>query len=90
MATKKRGNGKVVDVTIDILRQIRDHLRKLEKAAERTNQRLERLEKLQVATVAGLNDLRSRFDHFLDFAGDKYRDHEERIRVLEQRVLRNQ
>jgi hypothetical protein len=88
MATKKRGDGKVVDLTVEILREIRDQLRLTNKRLEGVEKRLERLEKLQIATVAGLNDLSSRFDNLLEFAGDRYRDHEQRIRALEQRVLR--
>ncbi|MBI2896691.1 MAG: hypothetical protein HYY06_24245 [Deltaproteobacteria bacterium] len=90
MATKKRGNGKVADLTVEILREIRDQLQLTNKRLEKVEKRLESLEKLQVATVAGLNDLRSRFDNLLEFAGDRYRDHEQRLRALEQRASREQ
>ncbi|MBI2894265.1 MAG: hypothetical protein HYY06_12000 [Deltaproteobacteria bacterium] len=98
MASRKGGGGKVVDLTVEILREIRDalggtneRLERLEKTTNDRFQRLEtRLERLEVATVKGFKDLRSRLDNLLDFAGERYRDHEERIRTLEQRVLRGQ
>ena len=68
MPTKKRGSG-ITDLTVEILKDIREELREIKKATDETNQRLGRLEQ--------------RFDHLLEFAGDRYREHEERIRILE-------
>ena len=80
MPGKKRGgngDGTVADITVEILRGIREELRMLR---EDTNARFATLER---ATVEGFAKLESRFDHLLDFAGERYRDHEERIRILE-------
>ncbi|MEK6606070.1 MAG: hypothetical protein AABZ30_00245 [Myxococcota bacterium] len=74
MARKKQTNGGVVDLTVEILRDIRAEIRE-------SNQRLGRVEH-------GLTEIRSRFDHLLGFVGDRYRDHEKRLRSLEQRVSR--
>lgn len=75
MAGRKR-NGGVVDLTVEILRDIRAEIRE-------TNERLGRVEQ-------GLIDLRGRFDHLLEFAGERYQNHEDRLRALEQRFLRGQ
>jgi hypothetical protein len=83
MASRKRGNGKVEDITVQILSDIRDEIRELRDAQRLTNARLETLER---ATVTGFAELRVRFDHLLEFAGDRYNDHEQRIRALEQRA----
>lgn len=122
MAGKKNG-GDVVDLTVQILRDIRDKMDgllgeqrvtnarlekvemavvetnvRLEKVAEAlgaridaTNARLERVERslgaFQKATVKGLGEVKSRLDHLVEFTGERYRDHEERIRTLEERLL---
>ncbi|MBI2897652.1 MAG: hypothetical protein HYY06_29100 [Deltaproteobacteria bacterium] len=77
-------------------------LENVEKALGETNARLDnvartlearidatnaKLDGLQRATVKGLGELKSRLDHLVEFTGERYRDHEERIRTLEDRVL---
>ncbi len=81
MAGRKRGGtGGVADLTVEILRDIRRGLGEVRDEVKKTNERLdqtnERLGRLEQATVAGLRDLRARFDHLLDFSGDRYRAHE--------------
>lgn len=62
------------DLTLDILKNIRDEIRD-------TNRRLERLE---TATVDGFQRMEARFDNLLTFAGDRYREYGERIAACEQ------
>jgi len=61
------------DITIQVLRSIRDEVAGMRQDMStelgQVNQRLGRLE--------------ARFDNLLEFAGDRYREHEERIRACE-------
>jgi hypothetical protein len=92
---KRNGEeGQVVDVTVEILKGIREEIRELRKD---TNARFEALEtattRLETATIQGFEGVHARLeitnrrlDHLIDFAGERYRDHEERLRRLEQTV----
>jgi hypothetical protein len=81
MATKKR-TGRVLDLTTRILLDIREE-------ARRTNERLgvtnERLDVLSHRVDTGFAEVSSRLDTFIEFAGDRYRELEARVRVLEGR-----
>jgi hypothetical protein len=66
----------VEDITVHILRDIRDEIRQ-------TNQRLEGLD---TSTKAGFIRLDTRFDNLIETIGGNSRDHEQRITVLEERM----
>ena len=80
MATKRRSNGNVLDLTTRVLIEIRDEVR-------RTNERLvtgfaevnERLDQ----TNARLDQTNARLDNLRDIAGDRYRELDARVRALE-------
>ena len=126
MLATKRGNGKgqVVDLTVKILREIRDELRALRVGQDRTNERLDhtneridhtneridrsiamqitqhtdtnaRLEQLDRSAVQGftavakhIDALGARIDNLRDVAGDRTREHEERLTSAERRLDR--
>jgi hypothetical protein len=67
-------------VTVAILRNIRDEIHGLR---EEMNTRFVALES---ATARGFEAVTARLEHLRDFSGDKWRDHERRIRKLEQRA----
>lgn len=94
----------VQDLTVRILRSIRDEVAGTNARLDQTNARLDevnvrlgrveqsvgRLEQSAEQTNARLGRLEHRFDHLLDFAGERYRtldertvDHERRISRLE-------
>ena len=72
--------GDVVDLTVEILKDIRNEIRG-------TNERLSRLEEgmnRRLDEVNGrLDHLNTRVDHLIDFTGKMWRDHERRIRKIE-------
>ena len=76
--------GQLANLTVEILKQIRDGI-----GALRDELKTEMCE-LRV-DVGELSDrvgkLNGRFDHLLDFSGDRYRNLERRIKVLERKVL---
>ena len=75
MTTKaRRGAGGVHDLTVEILREIRDQLRTVN----------ERLETGFQSMNARLDTVTARLDNLRDLAGDRDRDHEERLRALEE------
>ena len=100
---KKGGNGdgsSLADVTVEILKGIRDEIAGLRKD---TNLRFGGLEgeirelrtemhelrsdidSLETATIRGFEGVAARLENIRDFAGERWRDHEERIRRLEAR-----
>ena len=83
MAGTKRGNGKVVDVTVRILTQIRDEIRGLrEEFVELRGEFVE----LRRETREGLAAVNARLENLRDLAGDRYRSLDSRVRVLEERA----
>ena len=86
MAAKKQGGGKVLDLTTRILIEIRDDVRN-------TNTRLDALTAEVHQTNARLDALtmevqrtNGRLENLRDIAGDRYRELDARIRVLEERL----
>lgn len=79
MARKKNPPDNVADQTVRILQKIHKEIGGMR--TEITGMRTE-----QHQTNLRLDKLTARFDHFLDFSGDKYRDHETRIQALERRI----
>ena len=81
----------VPSLTLHVLRSIREELRAtrtdLGGLLDQTNQRLDqtnqRLDHLERTTALGFERLTERIDNLRDLAGDRYRDHEARIRRLE-------
>jgi len=100
MAAKKHGGGKVLDLTTRVLIEIRDDVRKtnarldaLTTVVHQTNTRLDALtgEVHQVnarldQTNARLDQTNARLENLRDIAGDRYRELDARIRVLEERL----
>ena len=77
MATKK-GPRKVLDLTTHVLIEIRDELRRGFAAVDG-----------RFAEVnTRLDEVTARLDNVRDFAGDRYRDLDTRVRVLESRNAR--
>ena len=81
------------DLTVRILQDIRDGVRetnrrlgKVEDCLDETNQRLGKVEDRLGETNRRLGTLETRFDNLLEFAGDRYRDHEERISACERGI----
>ena len=72
----RRGAGEVHDITVDILKEIRDQLRTVN----------ERLEAGFKSMNTRLDTVTARLDNLRDLAGDRYRDHEERLSALEHEV----
>ena len=89
-------NGTVRDLTVEILKDIRTEMRGLrgeltELRGEVTHLREDtnrRFEAMQETMAEGFAKVNARFDHVLEFAGNYYRDHEERIRRLEAELPR--
>jgi hypothetical protein len=78
------GNG-TSDLTIRILQQIRDEVRKANERLDETNERLER----GFADLRGRIDVTNRrLDHLVEFAGQRYRGQTRAIRNLDRRVAR--
>ena len=80
---RKSTNGSVADITVEILKDIRTELRALKKTTAEgfaaMNGRLD-------ATNGRLDTVVARLENLRDPAGDRYRDHEDRIRTLERRL----
>lgn len=66
----------VRDITVEILREIRDAVRE-------TNRRIDRMD---VRLSAGQEQTNVRLDHLIELAGGKWREHDRRISSLETRV----
>ena len=110
MAAKRGGGGgKVVDLTVTILKDIRSELgglkdiraelrelradfRELHASQERTNAQLQQLDRSSVegftAVAKRIDALGARMENLRDLAGDRTRDHEERLGSAEQRLDR--
>ena len=101
MATKKGGNGKVLDLTTRVLIEIRDEARRTNERLDQTNARLDetnaRLDETNVRLETGFaqvnsrleigfGQVNSRLDNLRDIAGERYRDLDARVRVLEARA----
>ena len=82
MTEKEQGH--VLNLTVEILKQIRDGVSQTNKRLDDTNRRLE---EGFYQLNARIDKLNGRFDHFLDLAGGHYRDHEKRIRAIERKVF---
>ncbi|MBM4320005.1 MAG: hypothetical protein FJ125_08580 [Deltaproteobacteria bacterium] len=82
----------VEDVTLEILRQIRDEIRNTNARLDSTNSGLERLElelvELRADTRRGFMLQNARFDNLRDRAGERDRSIEERVAALEERLGR--
>jgi hypothetical protein len=102
MAAKKRG-GEVENLTVVILREIRDEIRELRadtnaRFAEvdhhlgSLDQRVGSLEKglatLEATTARGFEAVTARLENLRDFSGELWRDHEQRLRKLESHATR--
>jgi hypothetical protein len=75
--TKKgKGAGSVSDLTLEVLKAIRVELRMTNERLLQTNERLDK----------GFRELRQRLDHLVAFSGERWQDHEQRIRRLERRI----
>ncbi len=70
----------VKNLTVEILKQIRAELSGLR------GEMRDEIGGLREEQKSGFRELRDRFDHLLEFAGDRYRNHERRIRALERHV----
>jgi len=82
------------DLTIEILKGIREEGRKTNERLEQTNARLEsgltdlsrRVGALEKATVDGFVAVTARLEHLRDFAGERYREPEQRLSRVETRL----
>jgi archaellum component FlaC len=120
MAARRRGGqgGEVRDLTVEVLKDIRRELVRVNERLEGVDARLEgidarlegmdarfegmdarfermegRLEALEAGlrrvereAARGFEAVSARIDHLLDFSGERWRDHEERLRRLEDRL----
>jgi hypothetical protein len=82
MAAKK-SSGEVVNLTVSILRNIRDELRELNGRIGVVEQRLGTLES---TTGRGFEAVTARLENIRDFSGERWRDLERRVRKLEGRL----
>jgi uncharacterized coiled-coil DUF342 family protein len=84
----------VRDITVEILRSIRDEvaglrletregLGQVNRRLDETNSRLDETNSRLDETNSRLGHLESRFDNLLEFAGDRYREHETRLQACE-------
>jgi methyl-accepting chemotaxis protein len=109
---KKTATGDVADVTVEILRSIRDEIAGLRQDTNARFKRVEAglqevrdgvqevraglqevraeirvlredIESLETATIRGFEGVSARLDHIVEFSGERWRDHEDRIRRLE-------
>ena len=98
MASQRRRNGRPADLTVRILRQIRDTVRDLGERIDllriETGARFEVVEErlgslehattsLERATASGFRQVTARIENLRDVAGERWRDHERRLRALE-------
>jgi chromosome segregation ATPase len=74
------------DLTVRILQDIRDDIRGTNQRLDETNQRLDETNRRLERMDTRLGRLEGRFDNLLEFAGDRYRDHEERISACERSI----
>ncbi len=94
-------NGSIEHLTLEILRSIRDEIVTLRiDTNERFESMDKRLERLVEASVRGFTEVNERLtevnerldagnrrlDNILEFAGERYREHGQRIAALESRV----
>jgi hypothetical protein len=79
---KKRGNGEVYDLTVEILKSIREELRGVR--TEVIQLREEMRAELR-GVNARLDGTNARIDNLIEFSGERWRDHEQRLRRLERR-----
>lgn len=82
MARKKGNGGQVYDLTVEILKSIREELRGVRE--EVTHLREEMRAELR-GVNARLDGTNARIDNLIEFTGERWRDHEQRIRRLEKR-----
>ena len=76
----------VTDVTVRILTSIRDEIHELRADSNARFESLEqRLGTLETTTARGFEAVTARLEHIRDFTGERWRDHERRIRRLEAR-----
>lgn len=83
-------DAEVHDIGIQVLRSIRDEIAAFRSetrdAFVHVNRRLERLEANGDDTNRRLDLLVGRFDSLLEFAGERYRDHEVRLQCIERQI----
>jgi hypothetical protein len=94
----KKSDGKVADLTVTILKEIRDEMRGMREEMREElgsvrgeihdlrTETNERFVALESTTARGFEAVTARLEHLRDFAGERWRDHEERIRRLEARA----
>jgi hypothetical protein len=84
-------NGSLSDITIEILKDIREEMRgmrvDLRTLTGRVDHLTERVDVLETSTTAGFASMNARFDNFLHFAGARQIDQEHRLERLEDRVF---
>ena len=83
MAAKK-SSGEVVNLTVSILRNIRDELRELNGRIGGVEQRLGTLES---TAGRGFEAVTARLENICDFSGERWRELEKRVRKLENRLV---
>lgn len=102
MASRKGGRGaQVRDLTLQVLIDIRGEITGLRAEmnglrGEITNVREElvklreehgaRLDRLERETARGFEGVSARLDHLVEFSGERWRDHEGRLRRIEERL----
>lgn len=82
MAKKKGNGGQVYDLTVEILKSIREEVRGLR---EEMREELRGVNTRLDATNKRLDGTNARIDHLVGFTRERWRDHEERLRRLEKR-----
>ena len=75
----------VHDLTVTVLREIRDGIGEVREQVAETNRRLDRN---QAETNTRLDAMNDRLDNVIDIAGGGWRSHERRLARLELRVER--
>lgn len=83
MTHKKSDTDNVANLTVRILQKIHGEMTGMRQDIHGLRGEISNLRE---ETNANFNKLRGRFDHFLGFAGERYRDHEARITALEKRI----
>jgi len=83
MAARKRGNGEVHELTIEVLKGIRSEISKLREETRGDTR------KLREEMHRGFGAVTSRIDHLVEFSGDRWRDHEERLTRIEKQLKRS-
>ena len=97
MAARKRGNGEVHDLTIEILKGIRGELVKLREENVQLREEMHRGFELLSSRIDGvskrvdgvsrrIDGVSSRMDHLVEFSGERWRDHEERLTRIEKHL----